>query len=186
MKDRVEDLLNTDFDRERNTLTSYTRCIERRLSNMEGCFKAEKTRKNIALKEDLIVYKVYMQDVPLKVGELLHCVTVIHPGDVDSEFYMTKGHYHIDGNCAEIYYGQKGQGLLLLQKGNEKKYLEMYSDTIAYIPAGWGHRTVNISRKEPFVFFSVWPAQSGYDYERGIKESFQMRVFKSARSYIIV
>jgi len=68
MKDRIEDLLNTDFDRGRNTSTSYTSCIERRLSNMEGCFKAEKTRKNIALKEDLIVYKVYMQDVPLKVG----------------------------------------------------------------------------------------------------------------------
>lgn len=61
-----------------------------------------------------------MQDVPLKIGELLHCVTIIQTGDIDGEFFMTKGHYHIDRSCAEIYYGQKGRGLLLLQKGKEK------------------------------------------------------------------
>lgn len=62
----------------------------------------------------------------------------------------------------------------------------MHSDTIAYIPAGWGHRTVNISSKEPFVFFSVWPAQPGYDYKRSIEEPFQTRVFKSGDSYTLV
>ena len=150
---------------------------------MEGYFQAEETRSAMSSDNNPIVYQVYRKSVPMVAGELLHCLTVIHPGNVDGEFFMTKGHYHVNDDCAEIYYGVKGAGLLLLQKGAETKCIAMNPDVVAYIPAGWGHRTINISAAEPFVFFSIWPGDSGYDYQKSVDEPFIQKVFAENNSY---
>lgn len=176
----------TVFDRDNNVLTKYSSYEERKISDMMGCFEHEDIREKMIAEGDPVVYKVYKQEVPLIEGELLHCITIIEPGTVSGEFFMTKGHYHINESCAEIYYGQKGHGLLLLQKGHEFKTIAIEPDTAAYIPAGWGHRTINVSEEEPFVFFSVWPGQSGYNYQRSMDEPFTRRVFSKDGSYCIL
>lgn len=181
----IKEPFYTDFLRNKNILSNYTSYDERRICDMVGYFENEVARKLIGENENKIIYKVYKQEVPLEEGELLHCITIIEPGNVDGEFFMTKGHYHINEKCAEIYYGQKGKGLLMMQKGDEHRTIEINPDTIAYIPRGWGHRTINISTKEQFVFFSIWPGQSGYDYERGSEEPFQKRVFLNKEGYEI-
>lgn len=166
------------FNRENNTLTSYDTKEERRLSDLKGCFENEQERNHGEEAANTLVYTVYRKAVPECEGELLHCITVIEPGDVGGELFMTRGHYHKNDTCAEIYYGQKGRGLLLLQSGETVKVIEMYPDTIAYIPAGWGHRTVNAG-DEPFVFFSIWPGNSGYDYQRSMDQPFMKRFYKT-------
>lgn len=175
----------TVYDNEKEILTNYSIFEERKISDLKNYFVNEVERQKIEDKENLIVYKVFRQDVPLTEGELLHCLTVISPGNVDGEFFMTKGHYHKSEKCAEIYHCLKGEGLLLMQKGNESRVMEFKPSTIAYIPAGWGHRTVNVSSTSSLVFFSVWPGQSGYDYERTMKEPFQKSIFLENNGYKI-
>jgi glucose-6-phosphate isomerase len=95
---------------------------------------------------------------------LPHCLTVLYPGQVGDEYYMTKGHFHVAMDTAEIYLGLEGEGYLLMQtKEGDSQALEMERGTIAYIPPYWAHRTVN-SGKGPLVFFAVWPGHAGHDY----------------------
>lgn len=133
-----------------------------------------------------VVYRVSKREVPLEAGELLQCVTEILPGDCAGELFMTKGHGHADADCAEIYLGVSGRGLVLTQKGREFRAQEIESGVAVYIPGGWNHRTVNISRDIPLVFYSVWPAQSGYDYEAVSRSPFSSRVYRDKDGYRLV
>lgn len=175
----------TTLNFDQNTLDGYTSYEERKLSDMKGYFQNEEARKKKEAKNNETVYKVYKADVPLIEGELLHCITVIEPGQIDGECYMTKGHYHQNESCAEIYVGMKGNGVLLMQKDGETKTIDMKPNTVAYIPAGWGHRTINVSGEEPFVFFSIWPAQSGYNYQKAIDSPFLKRVFLQPEGFAL-
>ncbi|VBB06691.1 glucose-6-phosphate isomerase prokaryote [Lucifera butyrica] len=175
----------TAFDRQNSLLYNADDYEERKLSDLQGCFVAEEIRHQMALQENKTVYRVYKKTAPLVAGELLQAVTVLFPGTVNGEFFMTRGHYHIHPKCAEIFFCLGGRGLLLLQKGNETKWVEMKPDVIAYIPAGWGHRTVNTSLAGPLVFIAFWPAVAGQNYQRRLKEPFGKRVFQADRSYVI-
>ena len=57
-----------------------------------------------------VLYEVYEFKRPEVAGELLHGVSVIHPGLVGNEFFMTKGHFHSLLETAEVYYCLKGEG----------------------------------------------------------------------------
>ncbi|WP_029098888.1 glucose-6-phosphate isomerase family protein [Brevibacillus thermoruber] len=164
-------------------LKGFTHYEERKLSDMKGYFADEEARAAMEQSADQVVYQVYRVEVPPEEGELLHCLTVIQPGQVAGECFMTKGHYHLNEKCAEIYVGVKGKGVLLMQKGQEVRTIEMRENTAAYIPAGWGHRTINVSADQPFVFFSVWPGHSGYDYQRAVEEPFVKRVYLRPDGY---
>jgi len=174
----------SELDLDGKILRGYTHLEERRLSDMKGYFANEAERARLEAEGNPLVYRVYRMEVPHTTGELLHCLTVIEPGSVAGECFMTKGHYHQDESCAEIYVGYLGKGVLVMQKGTETRTIEMKPGTVAYIPGGWGHRTVNVSETEPFVFFSVWPAQSGYNYQRAVDEPFRTRIFHHEGGYV--
>jgi glucose-6-phosphate isomerase len=91
-------------------------------------------------------------------------MAIIYPGKVGDEYFMTKGHYHALRDRAELYYGLKGEGYLLLQTPEgEINIQHMTAGAAAYVPPYWAHRTINIG-KENFVFLAVYPADAGYDY----------------------
>jgi glucose-6-phosphate isomerase len=121
---------------------------------------------------DPLIYEVYYAaEFPAVEGGLGYCTTIIHPGKVGDEYFMTKGHYHAKGDRAEIYYGMLGEGWLILQSPEGLVSTQrMIPGTAAYVPPYHGHRTANVG-SENFVFLSVFPADSGYDYrtiaERG-------------------
>ena len=138
--------------------------IQRRLSHMRGMYQDTTETGAILERDDPLIYEVYAGDVPEKKGQLPHCLTVLYPGQVGDEYYMTKGHFHVAMDTAEIYLGLEGEGYLLMQtKEGDSQALEMERGTIAYIPPYWAHRTVN-SGKGPLVFFAVWPGHAGHDY----------------------
>lgn len=146
----------------------------RRLSDMRGFYLDEAAVEEILRKEDPVIYEVYQYDVPYEKGQLLAVTSVIHPGKVGEEYFMTKGHFHEKEEAAEIYLGLRGQGYLLLETADGRfQALEMHPGTVAYIPPGWAHRTVNIG-KEDFFFFGVYPAEAGHNYgaieERGFSQ----------------
>lgn len=144
-------------------LSPATSTVERRLSQMRGMYH-DSDAEAAALREgDPLVYQVYQYDVPSFAGELIPCTTILHPGRVGDEFFMTKGHYHEQRDRAEIYYGLSGEGRLVLAKDGVSETLPMDPGTVAYVPPYWAHRTVNTG-KEPLVFLAVYPGDAGHDY----------------------
>jgi glucose-6-phosphate isomerase len=113
---------------------------------------------------DPLLYEVYQYDVPSETGQLLVVATVIQPGKVGDEYYMTKGHFHEKEDRAEVYLGLQGQGHLLLETTDGRfEALPVEPGTITYIPPYWAHRMVNTGQEE-FVFFGVYPADAGHNY----------------------
>jgi glucose-6-phosphate isomerase len=143
----------------------------RRLSDMRGWF-ADANAEAAMIERNPLIYEVhYGFDVPNIEGQLGFGTTIIYPGKIGDEYYMTKGHYHAKGDRAEVYYGLQGEGDLLLQtRDGATNVQHIIPGVIAYIPAYHAHRTINTGA-ENFAFLSLYPADAGYDYasiaERG-------------------
>ncbi|TET52054.1 MAG: hypothetical protein E3J64_05810, partial [Anaerolineales bacterium] len=97
------------------TITPHSRRIERRLSDMHGMYQDTSETEAVLERGDPLIYEVQVVDVPERAGHLLHCLTVLQPGRVGDEYYMTKGHFHVAMDTAEIYLGLEGEGYLLMQ-----------------------------------------------------------------------
>lgn len=147
------------------------------LSDMRGYYLTDRETSNKPLKEDPLLYEVYERTVPTKPGEMVPCSTIIHPGIIGDEFFMTKGHYHSNANAAEIYYCLRGHGLLLMQEGNRFAVESMNSGTLIYVPAGWAHRSVNVGA-EDLIIFAIYPADAGHDYGAIREKGFLKRVLR--------
>jgi glucose-6-phosphate isomerase len=166
-------------------LEPHTSRTERRLSDLRGAFLNGLALEALVQDGDPIVYEVLQYDVPEETGQLICCTTVVHPGTVADEYFMTKGHYHAVRGTAEVYLGLKGQGYLLLmtEKGDSSAVL-MSPGTVAYVPPYWAHRTVNTG-EEPFVFFAVYPGQAGHDYGTIERTGFARRVLRSTAGPVL-
>lgn len=136
----------------------------RRLSDMRDMYQDQEAVENILEEKDPVIYEVYEISVPEESGHLIHCTSIIYPGKIGREYYMTKGHYHEKRGTAESYLCLSGEGYLLTQTENgDSASVGMERGSLAYIPPYWAHRTVNTGDK-PFVFFGVYPAAAGHDY----------------------
>ncbi|MBE2270142.1 MAG: cupin domain-containing protein [Anaerolinea sp.] len=146
-------------------IDSVPHIITRRLSDMRRMYADPHTLEaQIAAHGDPLVYEVYPVELPEEAGQILHCTTIIYPGRVNDEYYMTKGHFHSKRDCGEVYLGLSGTGMLLLQlEDGTVRAVPMTPGTSAYVPPYWAHRTVNTGN-EPFIFFAAWPGDAGHDY----------------------
>jgi glucose-6-phosphate isomerase len=166
-------------------LEPHTTRIERHASDLRGMFADGEALERLVAGGDPLVYEVLQYDVPEEVGQLVCCTTVIHPGRVGDEFFLTKGHYHAVRDTGEVYLGLAGAGrLLLMTERGESAALPMAAGTVAYVPPGWAHRTVNTG-EEPFVFFAVYPGQAGHDYASIEESGFTQRVLASPEGPVI-
>jgi len=169
-----------DFDS--GMLLDYDIKTERRLSDIKPYVEDKEFIEQMIKEENRLVYEVLQKDVPKEEGQVQHCVTIIKPEDVNGECFFTKGHYHANDKSAEIYMGLKGKGVLVLQKNDQVKVIEMQEGTVAYIPPMWAHRTVNVG-DEDFIFMSFWPGDSGYNYEKLQGEGIKLRIYKTEEGY---
>lgn len=143
---------------------------KRHLSDMSGYYADPAAEGALAASNPLIYEVHYGWDAPKVDGQLGFGTTIIVPGLVGNEYHMTKGHYHAKAQCAEVYYGLSGAGVLLLMTPEgETQFQEMGPGTVAYVPPYMAHRTANVGMTN-FVFLSLFAADAGYDYgtiERG-------------------
>ena len=139
--------------------------IQRRLSDMRGQYLDEATYQAKLSQQDVLIYQVYELKRPEVAGELLHGISIVHPGNVGDEFFMTKGHYHTVLDTAEIYYILKGNGYMVMETP-EGDYAveELSAHKVLYVPPRWAHRSVNINKDEDLVMFFAYPGNSGHDY----------------------
>jgi glucose-6-phosphate isomerase len=148
--------------------------MQRRLSSLSGQFTDEDSYNRLVARDPL-VYEVYEMRRPEVVGELLHGMSIVHPGQVGDEFYMTKGHFHSVRATAEIYYCLQGRGYLLMEtEAGDWAAEEFYPGRVVYVPPNWAHRSVNTGKDEALVTFFSYPGNAGHDYatieERGFRK----------------
>jgi glucose-6-phosphate isomerase len=97
-------------------------------------------------------------------GGLFWGATIIQPGRVGDEFFITHGHFHAIRDRAEYYATVKGHGaLLLMDEKGETSSQTMDPGTVHYIPGCVAHRVANTGN-EPLVFLASWPSDAGHDY----------------------
>ncbi len=140
------------------------RKIVRHMGDVKNMFFDREKAEQMEKEGNPLVYEVIYADVPEEVGHLGHCTTIIHPGKVGREFFLTKGHYHENLETAEIYFCLKGRGKLIMESTDGQcEVLDMFPGSSSYIPPFWSHRTVNTG-DEPLVFFCIFPGDAGHDY----------------------
>lgn len=138
--------------------------LTRRLSDMQGMFLDRQAWAEMVARRDQLVYEVFVAPAPESEGHLCHGVTVLHPGRVGDEYFMTKGHYHQKSGTAEVYYGLAGVGLMLLQtRGGVWRIVDIGPGTVVYVPPHWGHRSINTG-EAPLVLLFTFPGDAGHDY----------------------
>jgi len=139
--------------------------LVRRLSSMKGQFADQSAFEAQIDREDLVLYEVYELQRPEKSGELLQGISIVHPGKVGDEYYMTKGHFHTVLETAEIYHCLKGEGVMVMETPEGDWAVEkLRPGKILYVPPRWAHRSVNTGSQEDMVTFFVYPGNAGHDY----------------------
>jgi glucose-6-phosphate isomerase len=154
------------------TIPEAASVTRRHLQDLQGLFADTKAEAAL-IPENPLVYEVFeASGNPEVAGQLRYSTTVMRPGKVGNEYFMTKGHYHAQGDRGELYYGLRGEGYLLLQTPEgEIDAQRMTPGSASYVPPFWGHRTINTG-PDPFIFLAVYPADAGYDYKTIADEGF--------------
>ena len=112
-----------------------------------------------------IAYRVDELRFAERESDLITGISVLSPGKVGSEFFMTRGHLHRRANRAETYYCLSGHGILLMENLEGKvEAAEMGPGTLVYVPPFWVHRSVNVG-SEIFATLFSYPADSGQNFE---------------------
>jgi glucose-6-phosphate isomerase, archaeal len=139
--------------------------IVRTLSALKGQFLDQETYNQMLAEEDRLIYEVYEIKRPEVEGEMLMGISIVHPGKVGNEFYMTKGHFHSVLETSEIYYCLRGEGFMVMETPEGDTSVEALSPgKVLYVPPRWAHRSVCTSRLEDLVTFFAYPANAGHDY----------------------
>jgi glucose-6-phosphate isomerase len=161
--------------------------IIRRLSAMKGQFFDQQAYQDKLADEDTVLYEVYELRRPEIAGELLHGISIVHPGMVGREYHMTKGHFHTVLDTGEVYYCLRGQGYMVMETPDGEWAIEpLAPQKVLYVPPRWAHRSVNTSPDEDLVTFFVYPGNAGHDYGSIEIQGFRKLVVEENNAPMIV
>jgi 3-hexulose-6-phosphate synthase len=125
--------------------------------------------KNLSkIKKDKILYTVYVNTLDKEKNIAL---TSINPGDIQGEYFMTKGHKH-SNPIPEEYILISGKGKLLLQD-KKPKTIELKPFKKVHIPGKSAHRLINTGKTKMEVL-SIYNKNSNPNYNF----EFKKRIFK--------
>lgn len=147
----------------KNGLGTKEEPTRRYLSQMKGMYHDSETYDNI-VKNDPLVYEFYDLGIQETQGDLSFGTSILYPGQVGDEYFMTKGHFHNIIDTAEVYYCVKGNGVMLMENPEGITDVQEFSPGKAvYVSKRFAHRSVNTG-KEPLITFFVFRADAGHDY----------------------
>lgn len=145
---------------------NYDEKVIRRLSDMETFYRDQKKVDSILEEDNPLIYEVFIK----KSDVFNYGVTVIYPGTVDKEYYMTKGHVH-EKLSSETYVLIEGSGKLLIQKGDDVQVIDFVKNKEIIVPEGYAHRAINTSNKK-LKFLAIYDPECGHDYNVFFKKRF--------------
>lgn len=134
-----------------------------------------------SLKDDTKMYDVYSYTLEdeSQVGHLYWGLTVLYPLCVHGECNMTRGHFHCNETCDEIYYGANGEGLLIFMNEKGETWAEkIYPGSLHYIKGALAHRLINTG-DEVLKVVACWSTAAGHDYQRVDEHPFGYRIYKN-------
>ena len=131
-----------------------------------------------------IVYETYTLPEAKK-PDVLVATTVLRPGRVGNEFWMTRGHFHIEQSRGETCVTLSGNGVMLLaNRQGEYRIENMAPGNVMYIDGEWAHRAVNVG-EAPLVFLVSWMSDCGHDYESIERDGFPVRILADGSGWRI-
>ena len=132
---------------------------------MQGQFLDQVAYAKMLSESDTLIYEVYEIQRPQIEGELLMGISIVHPGKVGQEFYMTKGHFHTVLETSEVYYCLQGEGYMVMETPEGETSVESLAPgKVLYVPPRWAHRSVCSSRQQDLITFFIYPGNAGHDY----------------------
>ncbi len=153
-----------DFDLHTG-LSSTADTGKRYLSQMRGMFADDDAFEKELQDGDKLIYEFHGLNLPENAGDLAFGCSIVNPGKIGNEYYMTKGHFHSILETAEVYYCLSGHGYMLLENPEgDWSALEMTAGKAVYVPKRYAHRSINVSGTEQLVIFFVFRADAGHDY----------------------
>jgi len=126
---------------------------------------AEELKKN----KNKVIYETFTD----KFSPINLTLTVISPGTIGKEYYMTKGHIHRK-KVPEFYILLEGKGKLLMQKQSNVKVINLKKGEITLIPIGYSHRLINTGNKK-FKVLTIYDQESKPDYHIKFKKRFMKK-----------
>lgn len=166
-------------------LDRFDNHIMRHLSSMRGQYQDEAAYAAQLAKADALIYEVYEVTRPDAVGELRSGLSIVHPGKIGDEYFMTKGHFHAVLETGEVYHCLKGEGMIVMETPEGEWAVErLHPGRVLYVPPRWAHRSVNTGAGDLVTFF-VYPSHAGHDYLTIEKFGFRKIVIeRDGRPYI--
>ncbi|MUG71524.1 MULTISPECIES: glucose-6-phosphate isomerase [Paenibacillus] len=169
-----------------NGLSDTKASIKRNLSKMKGMYANEHAYEAMTVNGDPLIYEFHELGVPEKPGNLAFGTSIVYPGKVGDEYYMTKGHFHTILDTAEVYYCLGGKGYMLMESPEGDWAAEPFTPGKAvYVPGRYAHRSINTGT-EPLITFYVFRADAGHDYGTIESKGFRKIVIEQAGEAAIV
>ena len=146
-------------------LTGATNRYVKTLADLEGLYEDEAAFRAVRRElGDAMTYEVTDFKPSADPGDMIFGVTRMRPGKVGREYFLTRGHIHARANRPEMYYGESGRSVMLLESPQgEIRTVEIGPRTLCYMPPYWIHRSVNVGADDLVMTFA-YPADSGQDY----------------------
>ncbi|MDR1143792.1 MAG: glucose-6-phosphate isomerase [Spirochaetaceae bacterium] len=145
-------------------LSSAVVSTKRKLSQMRGIFSDPDAFEKAAAAGDPVVYEFYELGAPENAGDVAFGTSVTYPGKVGAEYFMTKGHFHLVLETAEVYYTLSGEGGMLVENPEgETDFFPMTPGNAVYVPKRFAHRSVNTGTV-PLVSFFAFRGDAGHNY----------------------
>jgi len=146
-------------------LAGSTDRYEKRLIDLQGVYRDDVAfRKTLAADDGEPTYWVEASAPDSEPGALTVGISVLKPGRIGDEFFMTRGHIHAQHSAAELYYGLTGRGVMLMETlDGRTSALEITPGVAVHVPGHWVHRSVNVG-DEPFATLFCYPSDAGQDY----------------------
>ena len=138
---------------------------DRHLSNMAAQFADKDAAAELIAQSNPKLYSFYeLNQLPEEASELRFGTSIVYPGKVGSEYFMTKGHFHTLIDTAEVYYCLSGQGAMLMETPEgDVQMIEMKPGVAVYVAPRYAHRSINTG-DVPLVTFFVFRSDAGHDY----------------------
>lgn len=154
------------IDLQQGLMQNGTGHYQKRLSDLAGLYADDEAfKRQLSSAGDAVVYEVTEWRPAVRSGDMIFGLTRMSPGKIGNEYYLTRGHIHAVADRPEIYYGQRGVGLMLLESPDgETRIVEIHPQTACYVPPYWIHRSVNTGDDDLVMLFA-YPADAGQDYD---------------------
>ena len=149
--------------------------FNRYASDLNGMYFDQEALNKLINGDNPLMYEFYDMGIVEKDSELAYGTSMVFPGKVGDEFFMTKGHFHTIIDTAEVYLCLSGYGMMLMENPEgDAEYQIMKPGAAVYVPGRYAHRSINLSDTEKLVTFFVFRADAGHDYvsieEKGFRK----------------